>query len=142
MIRDWLFSDNGQISELEKKCFAFPWSYEMVCETQGQDNFYGVVAEENGGVIGYAGAIYCLDQADIALVATHPDYRRKGIAENVVNQLIGALLLKGVTTVYLEVRVNNHGARSLYEKLGFTMVGIRKNYYEDAEDAIVMAKVL
>ena len=140
LIRKWEAKDDFQIAQLERRCFAFPWSYEMVCETSRQENFFGVVSEKNGEIIGYAGAIFCLDQADIALVATNPDFRRQGIAEAVVNRLIEQLIQIGITTVYLEVRVTNVGARALYEKIGFKIVGIRKNYYEDAEDAIVMAK--
>lgn len=142
LIRDWKFEDNKKIAQLEKVCFEFPWSYDMVCETTQVDNFCGMVAEQNGEVIGYAGAIYCLDQADIALVATDPAFRRKGVAQTVINRLIEALLQKGVTVVYLEVRVSNDGAKALYEKLGFIAVGKRKNYYKNSEDAIVMAKVI
>ncbi len=142
LIRDWKKNDNGAVALLEKECFKFPWTFEMVEETQSQKNFYGAVAEFDGQIIGYAGAIYCVDQADVALVATKPAFRRKNVAQNLINRVIDELLQRGVTTVFLEVRVTNFPARSLYEKMAFKTVGIRKNYYEDAEDAIVMAKVI
>ena len=50
--------------------------------------------------------------------------------------------LKKITQIFLEVRVSNESAKALYLKLGFKPVGIRKNYYENSEDAIVMLKVL
>ena len=75
-------------------------------------------------------------------MATSVKFRRKGIAQSVINRLIDELLEKKVENIFLEVRVSNYGARALYEKLGFKEIGIRKNYYENAEDAIVMKKVL
>lgn len=142
LIRTWEEKDNLQVAKLEEQCFSFPWDYEMVSDTQSSPSFYGVVAEENQEVIGYAGAVFCVDQADIALVAVSPLHRRKKIAESMLNELIGALFNKGVNNFFLEVRITNRGARALYEKLGFKIIGIRKNYYEDAEDAIVMSKVI
>lgn len=142
LIRTWEEKDNLQVAKLEEQCFSFPWDYEMVSDTQSSPSFYGVVAEENQEVIGYAGAVFCVDQADVALVAVSPLHRRKKIAESMLNELIGALFNKGVNNFFLEVRITNHGARALYEKLGFKIIGIRKNYYEDAEDAIVMSKVI
>ena len=143
LIREWKSLDNKQIEELEKICFAFPWTYEMIRDTQEHPLFCGYVAcDIDGLVIGYVGAIYFDTQADIALVAVHPSSRRHGVAQSLINRLIGALLGFGVTEVFLEVRVSNESAKNLYLKLGFTPVGIRKNYYENTEDAIVMKKVL
>ena len=141
LIRDWQSDDNLKVSELEVKCFSYPWTYDMVLETQSQTNFCGVVAVVNEVVVGYAGAIFASDMADIALVATDPDFRRQKIAENAVNALIDKLICKGIVKIFLEVRITNHPARSLYTKIGFKEIGIRKNYYEDSEDAIVMALV-
>lgn len=143
LIRKWTSLDNKQIEELERVCFAYPWTYEMICETQAHPLFCGFVANDsNGSVIGYVGAIYVDTQADIALVAVHPSSRRQGIAQSLINRLIEALFNSGVTEVFLEVRVTNESAKNLYLKLGFKPVGIRKNYYENTEDAIVMKKVL
>jgi ribosomal-protein-alanine N-acetyltransferase len=142
LIRTWEKEDNKSIADLEQVCFAFPWTYEMVAETQAQSTFLGSVAEIEGEVVGYAGAIFCFNQADIALVAVKPEYRRQGIAQKLINQLIDWLLQKNVNEVFLEVRVSNTPARELYKRMDFNEVGIRKKYYEDAEDAIVMLKVI
>ena len=142
LIRKWVELDNFAISKLEEVCFEYPWNEEMIAQTFTSPNFYGLVAEDNCQVIGYVGAIYCMDQADVALVAVHPNFRRKKIAESMINQLIEQLSRLGVNMFYLEVRVSNYPARRLYEKIGFNQVGIRKNYYENAEDAIVMARLI
>jgi len=139
-IREWVRSDNTQISELEKICFAFPWSADMVDETASGDNFYGFVAEVDEKIVGYAGAVFALDVADIALVAVAPSYLRRGYAFKLMGKLCSSLNEKGVRYIYLEVRAGNIPAKKLYEKCGFIPVGIRKNYYEDTEDAIVMMK--
>ena len=141
VIRNWESSDNQRIAELEQSCFTFPWNYDMVSETQSQNNFCGVVAEKNNLVVGYAGAIYASEIADIALVAVDPAFRRQNIAESAVKALIDKLILKGVEKIFLEVRRSNTPAKALYNKVGFKEIGIRKNYYEDAEDAIVMLLV-
>ena len=141
VIRNWESSDNQRIAELEQSCFTFPWNYGMVSETHSQNNFCGVVAEKNNLVVGYAGAIYASEIADIALVAVDPAFRRQNIAESAVKALIDKLILKGVEKIFLEVRRSNTPAKALYNKVGFKEIGIRKNYYEDAEDAIVMLLV-
>lgn len=96
--------------------------------------------ENSGGIAGYAGAIFACDEADIALVAVKPENRRKGIARAMLKKLFEELIARGINKIYLEVRISNTNARSLYDSLGFLPVGIRKNYYENAEDAIVMVK--
>ena len=142
LIRNWEKEDNQAVTDLEQICFAYPWTCKMVAEMQEQASFLGVVAEIEGEVIGYAGAIYCLNQADIALVAVKPEFRRNGIAQKLINQLEQLLLQKGVTDVFLEVRISNTPARELYKRMGFSEISIRKKYYEDSEDAIVMLKVI
>lgn len=139
-IRKWIFADNKVISELEKLCFAYPWSEEMIIETASNDNFSGVVAIENENVVGYAGAVYAADTADIALVAVSPDYLRRGYGYALVCSLSEELFSLGIENIFLEVRASNAPAFGLYKKCGFIPVGIRKKYYENAEDAIVMLK--
>ena len=74
-------------------------------------------------------------------VAVHPDYRRKGIAEALVAELVEALKKRESHCLTLEVRASNEPAKALYEKLGFTQVGLRKNYYRNPkEDALILRK--
>lgn len=142
LIREWTSKDNLRITELEKLCFEFPWTYEMIEQTQSQKNFFGVVAQIQEQVVGYAGAIYSCDTADVALVAVDPNYRKQGIGESIVNALIAQLIKIGIKSVFLEVRASNEPAKALYAKCGFVPVGVRKRYYENAEDAIVMIMVI
>ena len=142
-IVDWDGAHNTRIAELEKECFEYPWSHEMVEETAGLSNFCGVVAlNESGEVFGYAGAICAFDSADIALVAVEKEYRRQGAGYSMLKVLLKKLEKIGVIAVFLEVRVSNESAKKLYKKAGFSPVGIRKKYYENGEDALVMVREL
>ena len=74
-------------------------------------------------------------------VAVHPDFRRKGIAEALIEELVETLKRKDSHCLTLEVRASNGPAIALYEKLGFAQVGRRKNYYRNPkEDALILRK--
>ena len=160
-IDEWKPEDNADVAALEKICFEYPWSLDMISETAGLANFCGVVArddfaEENADfcknnenrayeknkIAGYAGAVCAFDSADIALVAVSPEKRRKGIGFSLLKSLLEKLFSLGVKNVFLEVRVTNDSAKKLYLKAGFSPVGIRKDYYENGEDAFVMVREL
>ena len=131
----------SQVAALEKICFADPWS-EMSIASELQNLWsYWLVALEGDRVIGYVGSQSSIDEADIMNVAVHPDYRRQGIAENLINTLIAELKKRGCHALLLEVRASNTPAITLYEKLGFAQVGCRKNYYRNPkEDALILRK--
>ena len=130
-----------QVAQLEKLCFADPWS-EMSIESELKSIWsYWVVAVENEQVVGYVGSQSSIDETDIMNIAVHPDWRRRGIAESLIDYLIKDLKNRGSHALMLEVRVSNDPAIALYEKLGFRQVGLRKNYYRNPkEDALILRK--
>ena len=133
----------GPIVELEKICFNDPWTMPMLEPELSNPLSLWFVAVENGCVIGYIGSQTVLDAADMMNVAVAPQYRRQGIAEQLVLSLVSALRDDKVKFLSLEVRVSNMPAISLYEKLGFQQVGLRPGYYRNPkEDAIIMRKEL
>jgi ribosomal-protein-alanine N-acetyltransferase len=76
-------------------------------------------------------------------VAVHPDHRRKGFAEALIDALSAGLRERGNVCLTLEVRASNDPAKALYEKLGFIQVGRRPNYYRNPkEDALILRKAL
>ena len=131
----------SQVAALEKICFADPWS-EMSIASELQNLWsYWLVALEDDRVIGYVGSQSSIDEADIMNVAVHPDFRRQGIAEALINRLVADLKERDIHALLLEVRVSNTPAITLYEKLGFSQVGCRKNYYHNPkEDALILRK--
>ena len=129
------------VAELEAICFSDPWSENSVASELKNKLALWLVAEEEGRVAGYIGSQTCGDESDVMNVAVHPDFRRRGIAEALVNSLVEELKAIESRCLTLEVRASNVPAISLYEKLGFVEVGRRKNYYRNPkEDALIMRK--
>ena len=130
-----------QIAALEEICFADPWSEQSIASELKSTWSYWLVAQEADRVVGYVGSQSAIDEADIMNVAVHPDYRRQGIAEKLINSLVEELKNRGIHALLLEVRASNAPAIALYEKLGFQQVGLRKNYYRNPkEDARILRK--
>ena len=130
-----------QIAYLETVCFHDPWSEKSIASELENALSLWLVAVEGDEVIGYVGSQTVLGWTDMMNVAVHPDHRRKGVGEKLVLALEDALKEQESTCLTLEVRASNEPAKSLYEKLGFTEVGRRKNYYRNPkEDALIMRK--
>ena len=124
----------AQVAELEKLCFAAPWSKKSIASELGNIWSYWVVALDGEQVVGYIGSQSSADETDVMNVAVHPDYRRRGIAESLIEVLIRELKNRGSHALMLEVRDSNEPAIALYEKLGFQQVGLRKNYYHNPKE--------
>ena len=129
------------IAELEKLCFSDPWSEKSIAYELNNPLALWLVAEVDGRVAGYIGSQTVPPESDVMNVAVHPDFRRQGIAEALVNGLWSRLEQAGNTSLTLEVRASNFPAIALYEKLGFVQVGRRPNYYRNPkEDARILRK--
>lgn len=129
------------VAELERLCFATPWSEAMLAEELYNDTASFIVAEgEDGSVLGYAGLHVILDEGYIDNVAVRPDCRRQGIADRLLNVFcrFGEEKLAFLT---LEVRPSNEAAVALYRKHGFQEAGRRRDYYEaPKEDALLLTR--
>lgn len=91
-----------------------------------------------GRIVGHAGLWFTHDEAHVTNVAVHPDARRTGVASVLMLALADEAISRGCVAWTLEVRVSSEGAQELYRKFGFVPAGIRKKYYDNVEDAIVM----
>lgn len=130
-----------QVAALEKICFADPWSEKSVASELENPLSYWLVAMDGEKLVGYVGSQTVLGETDMMNVAVCPDYRRQGIAEGLILALIHALKARESHCLTLEVRDSNASARALYEKLGFSEIGRRKNYYHSPkEDALILRK--
>lgn len=101
-----------------------------------------IVAEQDGRVLGYAGLWNICGSADIMNVGVLKEYRRCGIAKNLLAKLEKHCLDNNIIEINLEVRVSNTPARELYKKLGYNEITVRKGYYDGKEDGVVMKKIL
>ena len=131
------------LTAIERRCFSDPWSRAMLAAELEKDYSMYLIAEKDGVPAGYVGAHLVADEASINNVATDPDFRREGIAELLITELIRRASERGAVSFNLEVRENNTPAISLYKKMGFLPVGVRKNYYSNpTENALIMIKEL
>ena len=131
----------AQIAGLEKLCFSDPWSERSIASELENKLAFWLVATEGETVAGYIGSQTVMDETDMMNVAVHPDFRRQGIAEALVNGLVAHLKTIGSRCLTLEVRASNAPAIALYEKLGFSEIGRRRNYYRNPrEDALILRK--
>ena len=131
----------AQIAALEKQCFSDPWSENSVASELENPLSLWLIAEEDGAVCGYVGSQTVLDETDMMNIAVRPDCRRKGIAAALITELVSRLKARGSRVLRLEVRESNFSAIALYEALGFTQLGLRKNYYRNPkENALILGK--
>lgn len=134
------FKDAGAMSELDKLCFPSPWSKNAFEEEFSQNPFsFYVVAEDQEKLLGYGGLWEIGNEGHITNFAVHPEYRKKGIGTAILQKLLELTEDRGISEYTLEVRPSNKEARGLYEKFGFKLGGLRKEYYSDnREDALIL----
>ena len=140
VIRFMRLRDVDAVASIEQETFARPWSRESFRQeiTRNAVARY-LVAEEDGTILGYAGAWVILDESHITNIAVREAARGRGIGKKLTAELLQVLSNLGACYATLEVRVSNLRAQNLYKGLGFVSVGKRKRYYEDNnEDAYLM----
>ena len=135
--RRMTLEDVPQVHEIELKTFHTPWSYQsFVDEMTTNKCARYIVAEEDGKVLGYAGAWLIFDEGHITNIAVDEACRGRGIGIGVTQALMQYAANMGVQYMTLEVRKSNIVAQNMYKKLHFIELGVRKRYYEDnGEDA-------
>ena len=134
------------VMEIERLSFPNPWQ---------ESSFRGEIANlhisypsviiyrPQDKIIGYIIFWLVGDEAQISNLAVHPDFKRLGIGGTILHQVLTIMHRMGAKQVILEVRPSNLAARTLYEKNGFTPIGIRRGYYQEPpEDALLMSKNL
>ncbi len=139
--REMTLSDIEQVYAIELKCFSQPWSVESLIGelTRNNDVAYYVVAECGGVICGYAGIWIMFEEAHMTNIAVDENYRRRGIARNIILTMMREAVRRGATSMTLEVREFNYRAQSLYASLDFQKAGIRKRYYSDTgENAFIL----
>ena len=132
-----------QIFEIERLCFSDPWSPQSFLGEIANPNGVFLVACLGAEVLGFVLMWHIVNEGHILNIAVKPEYRRRGVADALINGLEAAAIAKEIIALTLEVRLSNISARKLYEKHGFLDGGLRKNYYSNpTEDAIIMWKNL
>lgn len=135
----------GQIMEIEKQAYPRSWTVQVfhdeLREARRGRRFY-VVARRGRMVLGYGGLMFTGlrggDEAHVTNIAVHPGERRTGVATRIMCVLADEAIRRGCVAWTLEVRATSAGAQELYRCFGFVPAGVRKSYYENGTDAIVM----
>jgi ribosomal-protein-alanine N-acetyltransferase len=131
--------DISAVHAIETRAFQSPWSQHAFYQelTNNQVAQY-IVCELEEQLLGYAGVWVMVDEAHVTNIAVHPDWHGQKVGERLFCQLMLLSMYLGAQRMTLEVRVSNEVAQNLYKKYGFREAGIRKQYYSDREDAIIM----
>lgn len=132
-------ADIKAVAAIEAQCFSQPWSEKSFQDSIEREDTIFLVCQEDEIITGYIGMYVSFDEASITNVAVPPAYRKKGYGEQLVCAAKKAAKEARVDSIFLEVRVSNEAAVSLYKKMNFENLGIRKNFYQHpVEDAIIM----
>jgi [ribosomal protein S18]-alanine N-acetyltransferase len=137
-------ADLPGILELEHALFgAEAWSEPMLdgeLARQPVSRYY-LVAEEAGGIVGYAGLLAAGTQADVFTLAVAADHWGRGIGSALLEALLAEAARRGCMEVFLEVRIDNARAQQLYRRYDFVQIGVRRGYYQPSgADALVMRR--
>lgn len=145
VIRPMEMDDIPQVHAIDQLSFSLPWPersfrYEMTENpTSRQWVVEAINARDLRQVVGAAILWLVLDEVHIGTFAIHPDFRRRGLAKQLLARSLQAVWAEGARRAYLEVRRSNIAARKLYEDFGFHVTGVRPRYYKNnGEDALLM----
>jgi ribosomal-protein-alanine N-acetyltransferase len=139
-------ADIDEVMAIELLSFSNPWhatTFQGEIENEGIS--FPMVAADRAEkrIVGYIMVWKIRDDVQINNVAVHPDFRRSGIGEAMIRDVLDWARAAGAAFVSLEVRISNAGARALYERLGFRLLSVRKDYYsQPVEDALVLGLVM
>jgi len=139
-IRDMLPDDIPAVHELEVRLFPVDaWPLQMFWDelVQPETRRY-LVAEAADGIVGYAGLMCVEPIADVQTIAVVPEYEGRGIGTALLTDLIAEGRRRGAADILLEVRADNPRAQQLYVRFGFEQIHVRKRYYRDGVDALIM----
>ncbi len=140
-IRPMEIMDIKRVMKVEQAAYEFPWTPNIFrdCLRVG---YYCCVLEDAGEIVGHAVMSYAVGECHILNVCIHPECQGQGMGRRMISQLLDVGRSNGARIAFLEVRLSNEAAYRLYEMLGFTEVGIRKDYYpamRGREDAMILA---
>ena len=131
----------ADILPIEQASYPLLWTigvFQSEIEMMRCGERHYLVARDGHDLVGYGGLLFAVGDAHVTNIAVAASRQRQGIATRLLAELAWAAIDHGCDALTLEVRVGNVGAQALYREFGFIPAGIRKKYYENVEDAMVM----
>jgi ribosomal-protein-alanine N-acetyltransferase len=135
-------ADVDAVVDIENQSFETPWSRNLFLRelsTAISRSTLARAGEHADRLLGYVCRWLVLDEIQILNLAVHPNHRRCGVGRALVQGVIDEAYEQRVRTVSLEVRDGNESALRLYESFGFERTGIRRNYYGNGRDGVLMS---
>lgn len=140
LIRKMTEQDIAAIAAIEKNTFSDAWTEKGIYDTFCQKQAFIMVAEKEQEIVGYCIIYHVLDEGEIARIAVDSTKRRSGIGKELLRQTCSFCAKINVGRLLLDVRSGNTNAQKFYERFGFQVDGVRKNFYENPkEDAFLMS---
>lgn len=131
--------DLDQIKDILQSDFDEFWSYDILLnELSSSNSKYIVAKNKDNTIIGFAGIKIILDEAELMNIVTKKDMRHFGIATSMLNYLLSVCKENNIKLIHLEVNTQNTIAINFYKKYNFVEVGLRKKYYDNTYDALLM----
>ncbi|MGB9742916.1 MAG: ribosomal protein S18-alanine N-acetyltransferase [candidate division WOR-3 bacterium] len=131
--------DLDRVLQIEHQSFPNPWRRSFFLADISRPDAFCVVAENETGVIGYLIA-WGREELHIANIAVAQEWRNQGVGSELMKRALQFGVQQGAESAYLEVRISNTGAQRFYRRFGFVPTYIRRGYYENGEDALVMER--
>lgn len=128
------------VAEIEASSFSEPRSPEEVMRTINDEMFtFYCLVDDADKLYGYVGVSRCVPEAEIVSVAIKDSCRGRGYSGILLDAVLDAERVRGVTDFYLEVRESNMAALHLYKGAGFRIIGRREGFYKfPSEAALIM----
>ncbi|AOW47422.1 ribosomal-protein-alanine N-acetyltransferase [Acetobacter ascendens] len=130
------------LASMHTQCFntGAQWDQTAITALLSSPGVYAGIVIMESHPAGFIILRSVVDEAEILTVCILPEYRKRGLAQRLLAWCAQVAQHKGAQTLFLEVSINNQSARTLYEKQGFKKLGLRKKYYEDGSDALVLGR--
>ena len=134
-------ADLDAVAALEARCFSNPWTREMMAAELQRSSAAHVflLRQPDGPIAAFCSCWIVLDELHVNTIAVDEPHRRAGVGRALMEHVLEAAARLGATRATLEVRESNAAARGLYERLGFSVAAVRRNYYtQPVEDALIL----
>ncbi len=141
MLRDMTQADVDAVLGIEQAVQAYPWTRGNFIDALNS-GYVCCIAENGRGIRGYVILMPVLEEAELLNIGVAAAQQRKGLGHAMLSEMLNVAREENIRRVFLEVRPSNVAAIALYRCVGFTEIGVRRGYYQNAngsEDALVMA---
>lgn len=132
--------DDAAVAALARVCFGDATGPDDVGALRAGPHTEVFVSRRGEAPVGFAVLQVVADEAELHRVAVHPDHRRRGLARRLVEAVLRRAEARGAARLYLEVARGNAPAVALYRGMGFDVDGVRRAYYSDGDDALLMSR--